>query len=237
MTDEEKLPLAIEEPPMGEEEQTPEGHEEVPDLQADFSRMQEENKALREQLSDLVKTFGQKPEPPPERRELPAERRQEPKGEVNFLEGVEVDRLFDDPSSVLNTLLNKVYQRGREAALEDLPTLVESHARQVVDVRLQADRFWKENSDLREYQDFVGVVANQVVNENPNWTLDQVYNETAKRTRERLAPILSAEKSSDTPPTNPALPDKRGGRRPPAQVKPLTEEEKTMEDMWKAFGG
>lgn len=239
MANEEELPLGL-----GNENDDGSAAEPVLEAQAQESsaegsaepdpgeELRKENEALRTQLNEIVRMRGGREDPTPPQPTSPP---QPSPAEIDFTQGVSVADLFDAPGPVLNTLLNKVYHAGREAAMQEIPALVQAHAAQTVDLRMKAKQFWDDNADLKEFADFVGLIANSVAQENPTLGLDDVYKETASRARARLKLIKGGQPSA--PSTSPALPGTHSGRKPAVTPKPLAGEAKEMEDMWKTFGG
>jgi hypothetical protein len=187
-----------------------------------------ENALLRDQLNELAKKMAAAPviEPPPTPAPTPAPPPVAPPAageDVAFMTDEEADQLIDNPK-ILNKILNKVFQAGREAALREVPSIASSVAQQQLTMKERADAFWDNNKDLKSFKDFTALVANQVQTEHQDWTLDQIFEETAKVARTRLGIVSAAtppgggqHNDPPAPGTGPALPGKApgGARREP----------------------
>ena len=169
--------------------------------------------------------------------------------EVDFLQGQKPDDLIDDPTA-FNKLLNVVYRKGVEAgvplamerSLLAVPQVVVSQIQRSNTMKGLVDDFYKVNEDLKPVQRTVGLVANEVHSENSDWTVQQVFDEAAVRTRKVLgmpdksvAPVVPAVPTvgaTITPKTDdPAFVNVRGSRqRGPAAAK-LTGIAKEIDDL------
>ena len=112
---------------------------------------------------------------------------------VDFLEGAGVDDVLDNKEA-LNKLLNKVLTQATgvaqkkvyERVLLSIPDLVLGHInRQSVITKMVSD-FYEVNEDLIPVKKTVGAIANTVHAEHPDWQLEEVFKESAVRTRDVL---------------------------------------------------
>ena len=169
--------------------------------------------------------------------------------EVDFLQGQKPDDLIDDPTA-FNKLLNVVYRKGVEAgvplamerSLLAVPQVVVSQIQRSNTMKGLVDDFYKVNEDLKPVQRTVGLVANEVHSENSDWTVQQVFDEAAVRTRKVLgmpdksvAPVVpvapTVGATITTKPGDPAFVNVRGSRqRGPAAAK-LTGIAKEIDDL------
>ena len=169
--------------------------------------------------------------------------------EVDFLQGQKPDDLIDDPTA-FNKLLNVVYRKGVEAgvplamerSLLAVPQVVVSQIQRSNTMKGLVDDFYKVNEDLKPVQRTVGLVANEVHSENSDWTVQQVFDEAAVRTRKVLgmpdksvAPVVPAAPTVGATITtktgDPAFVNVRGSRqRGPAAAK-LTGIAKEIDDL------
>ncbi len=205
-----------------------------------------ENALLREELNKQARQFGQ-PAPtvplvvtPPAPILSPTPT---PAGPIDFVTQEEAESLIDKPKDVLNAVLNKVFQAGREQAMREMPTLVRQQTLTEMSIQQRVQKFWTENEDLEPYRDFCVMVANQVEVENPSLAFDAVLEKTGTVARERLnlpkVPITAATPEpapmptpSPTPSANPALPvGSRSARRPAAEPAIVYQQAKEMEDI------
>lgn len=140
--------------------------------------------------------------------------------EYNFLDGLDIDEVLSSGEN-LNKLLLAVYNRGLQESIRmsqeswqtAAPNVVKEHITQHMTMRELVDNFYADNSDLVNVRKTVGAIANEISQENPNLTLDEVFAEAAKRTRETLG--LPALEQRQTQPNKPNLPQRRqpGNRR------------------------
>lgn len=140
--------------------------------------------------------------------------------EHNFLDGLDIDDVLSSGEN-LNKLLLAVYNRGLQESLRmantqftaQAPNLVREHVTQHMTMRELVDNFYSTNPDLIHARKTVGAIANEVSQENSELSIDEVFAEAAKRTREVLGlPNLVA---NDIKTEKPNLPTRRqpGNRR------------------------
>jgi hypothetical protein len=152
-----------------------------------------------------------------------------PIGEKNFLEGVDLDDIRDDPVA-LNKLLNKIYaqsiadardiiKHARKETFETLPTVVTEQIELKATLRKMTDEFYAANPDLGKWRKSVSTVFNEVVSENPNMKISDVLRKVGDETRERLGlpkPDTRSAKDNQTKTKDegdpPPLPKRKGSR-------------------------
>ena len=122
----------------------------------------------------------------------------------------------DDLNSALdkvenfNALLEKVVERARKEAVEEtllsVPQLATQLVNQQMTLRLAADEFYRVNSDLEPYRNFVGYVTNEVAAAHPDYDLKTLLDETAKEVRKRIgvSGMAPAASGQQAPPSAPA---------------------------------
>jgi len=254
------------EPPTEETPPTPPA-EETPEQRA--ARLEAQNAKLIERIEELSGASATPAVPTPEGKP-PAESKPEPKpdsaapagtvsvapqeiavDEVDFLQGRDPNDLLDNPTE-FNKLLNVVYRKGVEAgvplamerSLLAVPQVVVSQIQRSNVMKGLVDDFYKANEDLKPVRRTVGLVANEVHSEHPDWTVQQVFDEAALRTRkvlgmpERPAPTPTPTAPPGAPPVvetsrpgDPAFANVRGSRqRGPATPK-LTGMAKEIEEL------
>ena len=145
--------------------------------------------------------------------------------EKNFLEGFgDLDEVFSSTEN-FNRLLLAVHNNALEEAskltaeriLSNLPQIMSQYVTQHISMNRLVDDFYSVNSDLAPMKSTVTAVANEISAEHPEYTTQQVFDETAKRTREILK--LQQVPSNDVRPAKPAFVPPRGSRsRTPAPV-------------------
>ena len=149
-----------------------------------------------------------------------------PTDEVDFLAGQSLDDILDDPKK-FNALLMKVYKLGQEGAitkstervLTSIPKLVTQYVGKQATMTNLVNDFYKKNPDLAAVKKTVAAVANDVAAENPGFTVEQVFESVAKKTREvlgmkeRVTPQRKDAKKPDL--KKPAFADQKGRKVAP----------------------
>ncbi len=124
--------------------------------------------------------------------------------ERNFLEGFDdLDDVFRTPENfnkvllaVHNNALEEASKLTAERILSNLPQIMSQYVTQHISMNRLVDDFYTVNADLVPVKRTVTAVANEISAEHPEYTTQQVFDETAKRTREVL-------KLQQTPPATP----------------------------------
>jgi hypothetical protein len=230
--------------PEPEPEPTPEPAPEPepgPDLMA---QLQAENEKLRLSLNSLAKQIRTPAPTPPTAQpqaqapvvQAPVETKAEAEQIIAaLLSDEEADLLIDKPKEILVKLANRILQAAEEKVFTRLPSVVNNVARQQIAMYQKGLEFYRKNSDLEKYEDFCVLTATQLENENPDWSVDKIYEETAVLVRERLGLKQEAERrveEKSTPPASskPAFPGQRPSRKPSGGPQ-MTEEQKVMVGM------
>ena len=113
---------------------------------------------------------------------------------IEFMTGDEFTEAMTSPEA-FNKVLGRVYARAKEDAARDSVKLTQQAVRRQTALDQAVREFWRENKDLIEGLDtgqqgrrrkYIGITANEVAAENPSWSAEQVYAETASRVREDL---------------------------------------------------
>ena len=203
------------------------------------SSIEAENARLREQLNEMARKIGaSRGETPSPVAQSVEHKREEVKEAVQqviaeLVTDEEADALIDEPKKILSKVVDRAMKVLEEKIMRSLPPIVGNVAQHHISIYRQVDEFYKKNSDLEQYRDFVGLVGTQIEAENPDWPVTKIYEETAKVARARLGMKLQAERSveaKEVPAMKPALPSTRSSRKP-AGGPALSEQQKEMVDM------
>lgn len=112
--------------------------------------------------------------------------KEEPEKPTVFLKDkAEYDSVFERPE-VFNEILNRVATAGGEKVLKALPKIIRTVVQQQVDMQTKTAKFFAGNKDLLQHRQFASFVANDMIGQNPNWTLDKLYTELGGEVRKRL---------------------------------------------------
>jgi len=112
---------------------------------------------------------------------------------IDFLTGIDMDEVLASPEN-FNGLLNKVHQAGMEKAssmaaekiMRNLPRVLSTYIRNHIAMNEAVKLFYEENPDLRAHGSTVGMVANEIANENPQLSQQKVFDQAATRVRTML---------------------------------------------------
>jgi hypothetical protein len=118
----------------------------------------------------------------------------------------EMNEAFNSPEQMI-ALMQRVYQKAREDAIEQsllrLPQVARQVSAQVIDQAELVRKFYDANQELKPYKDFVRYCAMQVEAKHPDWSYEKVAEETARVAKNRLPALRSARSTSRQ---SPALP-------------------------------
>lgn len=171
--------------------------------------------------------------------EVEEEEVEAPVTEVDYLGAdVDMEMVREDPKE-LNKLLNAVTVKASdmayERALRAIPELVGKLVSRHATLKEMSDQFYVNNSDLVTMKKTVARVANEIHSENPDWTVQKVFDEAGDRTRKILGlkKPLVAETPEEEPEVpisrTPAFATQRGARGGGAQT--LSKAQKEIDDL------
>jgi hypothetical protein len=137
-------------------------------------------------------------------------------------EDVDIDDVLTKDG--LNTLLVKVYSRALDQAktlaaeqiLQSLPQTISTYVTQHTAQQAIVQNFYTNNPDLANVKRTLAAVANEVAAENPSYTLDQVFENAATKTRVRLGlkkpadDVVSTKSELSAKSVRPAFVNQRG---------------------------
>ena len=198
--------------------------------------------AKLEAMEARIAALGQtKVEPAQVKREEPV--KEAPIEEVDFLEGATIETIAENEGA-FNKLLNKIYQRARldgrkealaaqERTLKAIPEVVKTSVEQQTTLSKKAAMFYVANKDLAQFKGAVASVAQEVSGQHPDWSVDQVFEETERETRRRLGLKKTAEQKAIGKPRGFA----KGSNSREAGKATLSDMEREILEMNKALGG
>lgn len=142
--------------------------------------------------------------------------------EFNFMEGLDVDEVLSTAEG-LNSLMNAVYRKGiidaskmsAENVMRRLPeTIMTTTARQR-DMNAIVEGWYERNQDLKPYGPLLVRVTQEIANDNPNLTPNQVFDQAGARVRTMMklqTPTKEVVKPKVAPAKRPAFVGQRGSR-------------------------
>ena len=107
----------------------------------------------------------------------------------DFIKDVDMDDVASDPkvfNKILHAVVARVQHLTTEQVLRSIPQVVMSQVQQQTYFKRIADKFYDDNKDLINVKQVVRACAQQVQKDNPEWEIEKVFTETAKKTRETL---------------------------------------------------
>ncbi len=114
--------------------------------------------------------------------------------EVDFMGGLDMEEVTSD-SRVMNQLLNKVYGVGvhqgkslREGVLKSIPAVIKSVVEQQSANLAASNAFYNDNPDLDtvDRKRIVGITAEGILSDHPEYNLEKLFEETEKKVRTTL---------------------------------------------------
>jgi len=227
-----------------EEQETPvhdKGDEEGDDPEGEEAEEESGEKA-DEELSELEKLRKQNQILKQQLQETPQQQEEEQKVESTplsdeFLKDYNFEEIQDDPEKFKQFILdvaNHVKKNTEESIFKNLPQTVNSLAGQQIELRQTAQRFYDQNPELAEVKPFVAKITNQVASEHPDWGIEKVLAETAKRSYKALGLEKTAKTQQQTSgkKRKPGLADAKGGsKRRNKSGEELSELEKEIQDI------
>lgn len=227
----EEVVAPIEETPQGEEVLEPQVNTETPVNSDPLSEAQSTIAELRQQIEALM---NKQNTPATQAPEAPANNTpivQSQEGVFDFIGDEDIDDVVSTKEK-FNQAMTRVVNLTAQTIVRNLPSMVQTQVATHSSLREATESFYKENEDLLPVRKTVGNVADQVAAEHPDWTIPQLFEETANRTRK----ILGIKRSTTTPVNSPsstvrpALPNsQKSGRR--GATTPLDPQQKQILDI------
>lgn len=154
----------------------------------------------------------------------------------DFLDGMDIDSVYDMSKDQLNELMNKVFKAGQATKSQPDVSKAVSDAMAAEqankDMREKVDQFYADNEDLANFKVAVGEVLRDTMPKYIDDGIDKVLEETAKEARKRL----NLKTPSNQPPDDdnpPPPPKSKKGRRGRARTDQRTDMQKDIDDMLK----
>ena len=207
-------PVVVEEPktqePVAQPAQTPEVQPTL--VVPETSRVEELVKQVETLSQQILQMKAQAPVTTPPSKE-PAPQAQ-PTEAFDYLDGLDLDDVTTDPK-LFNNVLSKIESRIRGAIAEEttrstllaIPDVVQYQIKQQAALDELVREFYDGNQDLKPVKHTVAMVAQNIASEHPDWTVKQVFEESAVKTREILKLNIPGGITATTEPLKPAFAD------------------------------
>ena len=108
---------------------------------------------------------------------------------VDFLKDIDLDGLHSDPeimNQVFQSIISHTLKQANKNLDSRIPGMIKSQVSDSQNSRSLADQFYKDNSDLVNVRNVVRACAEQLKQEKPDYTIKQILDEAAVRTRTTL---------------------------------------------------
>lgn len=185
---------------LEEEDETSEeeeGEEEEQDDEDDEEESEEEEEESSDELTILrAELAAQQKVLDRLAKEREQEQPKAPKIEIDpdtLVTEEEARELLSDPHGVLKKIAERLYVKAREDTLKDIPQLVESAAGRQTALQQARTKFFSENAELVEAAKktpavarLIRMTADELQSQHPEWTVEQIFDETAKEVRGTL---------------------------------------------------
>lgn len=118
-----------------------------------------------------------------------------------------------------NKVLNQVYTKGVEDTLLRVPNVVSASVQSHLTMSEAIKDFFVGNPDLAPYRQYVGLMANQLSSDNPDWTIPKLFGELETEVRKGLsvakesAPAPTKKNEKEKSPAFPKKPKGPSGKR------------------------
>jgi DNA mismatch repair ATPase MutL len=219
------------------EQRKEEGEVAAPDPLAEKEKEIAELRMQLQQFAEKVTAPAPVKEKTPE--ETAAEVEAAKKVVLPFIQNEEIfDEVFKNHQN-FNALLTAVVNTAREQALRALPQVAMRLVDQQLTLKMAAQEFFSHNEDLLPYRQFLGTVANEIESQHPDYTVQQIFEETEKEGRKRLRLVrtqgapgatITEDRGGNPPEKKPGfVPGSPGGRR--SAHSPLTGQDKEIADL------
>lgn len=197
--------LPVEEPvlePVAEEQPVEQAEEvedeEGPDI---LELVQQQNEMLRNYQEQLAQMQLQGSTGSPHSQEAEVEQPTQPQPQapaVPDLTQEQFEQVLGSPEA-FKQYLTQVQQQAQAQVLEQvtqrLSKLVNQSVSHQVSVSAMVSNFFKDNADLLPYRNQVGIIANELLSQNPGLSYADLFKQVGEQAREKLKPLLMAQKT------------------------------------------
>jgi hypothetical protein len=195
--DEESGPESEEEGGDSEEDAEEAGAEEVEEPDQDVEDEEEPDylKIINEQAAEIAALKGQIPRAEEEQaveeeveEEAPSER-SAPGRMVDFVGDLDIDDIAAEPETfnqVMNNVMGKAAEEATRKTLLSIPHVVQQQVTFLLEVKTAAEKFWKENEDLKPVTEMVKQAIEKEVAENPDKSYDELFASAGEKIRKTL---------------------------------------------------
>jgi len=151
---------------------------------------------------------------------------------IDFFADNTLDELLND-SSKMNSVFHQIAEFAVKTAMENmqgnLPKVVDSQVNELLTAREISSKFYTDNSDLSNVRNVVKSCADQIVQEHTDWTIGQVLEESAKRTRQSLGMPNPEDQTDITPSERVGFSKGSGGKH--AKVQKISALQRELDEL------
>lgn len=189
------------EPVEQAQEQEQEQESDTPDLLEMLRQQNELIIAQGEQLAQLqMRGAGtaESPRGPEVVTEPPSVQPQTPLPQLPALTQEQYDNIMSSPEAFqgyLQEVQRQAQAATAESIMQQLGPIVNKTVSHHVSVSAMVSNFYKDNPDLMPYRNQIGILANEILAANPGMPYAQLFKQVGEQAREKLRPLLNAQKN------------------------------------------
>jgi len=174
-----------------------------------------------EPIKETPKAAQPTPQPPPQPQQMSLE-------ELRILaDGIDFDDMMENKETFekgMRQMLANFATLQEQRFTRAIPTIVATQVSQLNTLHRAVDEFYTKNPDLAMVRPTVGMIANQIVAEHPEFNLEQVMEEAATRTRKALR-LPGLSRASKKKVITPSFAKAKGtNRKPKPKISKLQQE-------------
>ena len=107
------------------------------------------------------------------------------KDEIQFITEEEFQAALKSRDA-MNSAFNNVYFKVLEYVIRSVPNVIQTRLREDAKLMIETIKFYDQNKDLVSQRELIAVISNELKAANPEWTIQELLEETGKEVRRRM---------------------------------------------------
>ena len=107
------------------------------------------------------------------------------KDEIQFITEEEFQAALKSRDA-MNSAFNNVYFKVLEYVIRSVPNVIQTRLREDAKLMIETIKFYDQNKDLVSQRELIAVISNELKAANPEWTIQELLEETGKEVRHRM---------------------------------------------------
>ena len=107
------------------------------------------------------------------------------KDEIEFITEEEFQAALKSRDA-MNSAFNNVYFKVLEYVIRSVPNVIQTRIREDAKLMIETIKFYDQNKDLVSQRELIAVISNELKAANPEWTIQELLEETGKEVRRRM---------------------------------------------------